>query len=101
MHVMLLCMDREDAGRLRAETRPAHLQYIRAHAAQILTCGPILGGDDETMIGSLYLLDVESRDAAERFSRDDPYAIAGLFKTVTIAAWTRVLPDNTGAQARG
>ena len=44
------------------------------------------------MIGSLLILDLADRKAAEEFAADDPYGKAGLFESVTIHPWRKVLP---------
>ena len=43
------------------------------------------------MCGSLIVLDVDSREAAEEFAAGDPYAVAGLFERVTITGFRPVL----------
>jgi uncharacterized protein YciI len=44
------------------------------------------------MNGSVVILDLEDRAAAEAFAAGDPYNQAGLFERVTISAWKKVLP---------
>jgi uncharacterized protein YciI len=44
------------------------------------------------MCGSVIILDVADLAAAEAFAAGDPYAKAGLFASVTIDRWNKVLP---------
>jgi len=44
------------------------------------------------MNGSVIILDLENRAAAEAFANNDPYNKAGLFASVTITTWKKVLP---------
>ena len=44
------------------------------------------------VIGSLLLMEFPSRADAERFSAGDPYRKAGLFQSVAITPWRKVLP---------
>ena len=44
------------------------------------------------MNGSVVILDLEDLAAAEAFAAGDPYKKAGLFESVTISAWKKVLP---------
>ena len=81
-------LDRADAGDLRAVTRPEHLAYVESF--DVLYGGPLLE-DDGRMCGSLIVLDVDTREAAEEFAARDPYALAGLFKRVTITGFRPVL----------
>jgi len=52
--------------------------------------GPLLDEKGD-MCGSLVILDVETREAAERWAEDDPYAKAGLFERIEIRAWKKVI----------
>ncbi len=45
--------------------------------------GPFLSEDD-TMIGSLIVIDVENKNEAKKWSENDPYKKAGLFGKVEI-----------------
>ena len=58
-------LDRADAGDLRAATRPEHLAYLGGF--DVLYGGPLLE-DNGRMCGSLIVLDVDSREAAEEFA---------------------------------
>ncbi|WP_439817769.1 YciI family protein [Zavarzinia sp. CC-PAN008] len=83
-HFILTCHDKPDSLSLRMATRPAHLDYIAANQDKLVMAGPLLADDGETMVGSVLVLDVADRAAAEAFSANDPYAKAGLFGSVTI-----------------
>jgi len=85
----LTCLDRPGAQDLRAATRAAHLAYVEQTGAVQLG-GPLmddLGG----MIGSLIIIEAPDRAGAEAWAAGDPYALAGLFDSVTIRAWRRVI----------
>lgn len=43
------------------------------------------------MCGSLVILDCADRAAAEAWVAGDPYGIAGLFESVTVTEWKRVI----------
>jgi uncharacterized protein YciI len=90
MLVALIARDKPESTSVRAENRPAHLDYLKAHAAQVAQAGPLLdpqGG----MIGSLIILDVADMDAAKSWADGDPYALAGLFASVDLIEWKRVI----------
>ena len=88
----LTCIDRTDAGTLRPDTRPAHLEFLKARLDQIQFAGPLLADDGETVVGSLLLLDVADKAVAEGFAASDPYAKAGLFAEVTVRGCKQVIP---------
>lgn len=84
-------LDKPDSLELRMTTRAAHLEYIKGFQAQALFLGP-LQADDETMIGSLLIMDFPDRAAAEAFAAGDPYRQAGLFQSVEIRRCKKVFP---------
>jgi uncharacterized protein YciI len=51
--------------------------------------GGALLAEDGKRTGSCLLINVPSRDAAEEFSRNEPFRQAGLFKTVKITRMRR------------
>jgi len=87
VHFVIHALDHPDAGDLRARTRPDHLAYLEGFK---LTFGGPMLDDQGEMCGSLIVLDVEDRAAAEAFAAGDPYAKAGLFSQVTITRWRPV-----------
>ena len=92
MAFVLYCVDKADHGHVRAENRPAHLDYLNSNLDRILIAGPITSDDGETVIGSVIIVSDDQRAAAEDFAAGDPYAKAGLFENVTITAYRKVLP---------
>ncbi len=90
----LICVDKPAEGLpLRKENRPAHLAYLDANIAQIRYAGPTLTDDGETPTGSLLIIDVPDKAAAAAFAAADPYALAGVFESVTIKATRQVYPQ--------
>ncbi len=92
MKFLIQCFDKPDSLDLRLANRPAHLAYIDGLADRILAAGPMLGDDDATPVGSLLIMEWDSRADAEAFAADDPYNKAGLFARVEIRAWKQVHP---------
>lgn len=85
----LICTDKPGALPVRQENRPAHVAYLK-ESGVVQQAGPFLN-DAGDMCGSLVILDVADRAAAEAWAANDPYAKAGLFSDVRIEAWTRVI----------
>lgn len=92
MLFMFFCNDKPDHEQLRLDTRQAHLDYLGSFKDRALAVGPTLTDDGQHMNGSLLILDLADRQEAESFAADDPYAKAGLFESVTIRAWKKVIP---------
>ena len=92
MHVAIICLDKPDRNPVRVENRPAHLEHLKAHKAQILAAGPLLGADGASPLGSLLIMEFDTLEAARNFANADPYAKAGLFQSVDIHPWRKVFP---------
>ena len=89
MRVALICTDKAGALQTRIDNRPAHLAYI-AETGVVEMAGPFLGAEGQ-MTGSLIILSVETLQAAHDWAASDPYAKAGLFQSVTISEWKKVI----------
>ena len=92
MAFVLYCVDKAGHGNVRAENRPAHLDYLKSNLDRILIAGPMTSDDGASVTGSVIILSDDSRADAEAFAAADPYAKAGLFESVTITAYKKVLP---------
>ena len=92
MQFMIYCLDKPNHLALRMDTRPAHLKYLEGFTKEIVLAGPLLTDDGQTMIGSLFVLEVPSRKEAEAFASNDPYRKAGVFASVAVTAWRKALP---------
>ncbi len=89
MFFVALCLDKPGHIDLRMSTRAAHLAFLDKHAARVKLGGPFLDG--ETPVGSLLILDCENEAAARALLSEDPYAAAGLFASVELKPWKRVV----------
>jgi uncharacterized protein YciI len=81
--------DKAGAAALRSLNRPDHLAYVDANVGMVIAAGAKLADDGETAIGTLYLIDVNERAAAEAFIAGDPYSKAGVFGTILITRWRK------------
>lgn len=88
MRVALICIDKPDHLAVRQENRAAHLAHIEASGV-VEMAGPFLDGG--AMCGSLVVLNVETLQAAQDWAAADPYAKAGLFASVDIREWKKVI----------
>ncbi len=91
---MLYIMVNEDrpageATPIRDATREAHLAYLDRHKDIVVLAGGTLAEDSSTRTGSVFVINVPNRQAAERFSAEEPFRKAGLFKTVKITRMRR------------
>jgi uncharacterized protein len=89
MRVALICTDKPGALQTRLDNRPAHVEYLKASGVVELA-GPFLDPEGN-MTGSLIVLELPDLDAARTWAAADPYAQAGLFESVSIREWKKVI----------
>lgn len=85
----LMCDDKPGGIEIRKANRADHLAYLK-ETGVVVQAGPFLDADG-AMTGSLVVIDVADRAAAEAWVAGDPYGKAGLFARVTIRPWHRVI----------
>lgn len=90
MQFVVYAEDRPGALSQRLEVIDAHRRYLSdataRHGISILLSGPLTQDDGETMRGSFFLLEAETRDAVERFFDDDPLKSAGVWRRFEVSA---------------
>ena len=89
MLIALMAYDKDGALDLRKANRDAHVAYLKSTDA-VVQAGPFLDDAGE-MCGSLIVLDLPDMAAAEAWAANDPYANAGLFQSVKLMAWNKVI----------
>ena len=89
MLVALMAFDKNGALEVRKANRDAHVAYLKSSNV-VQQAGPFLDDAGE-MYGSLIILDVQNFEAAREWATNDPYAIAGLFREVSLIPWNRVI----------
>lgn len=99
MYYSIVGTDRNDslAGRLAA--RPAHVARLNALKDQgkLLVAGPNPGIDsadpgDAGFTGSIIIAEFDSLEDAQNWANADPYIEAGVYDTVVVKPFNRVLP---------
>jgi uncharacterized protein YciI len=89
MLIAIICIDKPGALEIRKANRNAHLAHIKGSEVAIAQAGPFLDAEGE-MCGSLLVYDGDLA-GAEAWAAADPYAAAGLFQSVEIRPWKRVV----------
>lgn len=98
MLFLIHCTDGPGRSAIRAAQYDAHRAYLRDSSVDIKLAGPQVSDDGAERIGSVFVVDVADRAAAEAFAAGDPFAKAGLFDRVII---TRFLDVTRGKPAFG
>ena len=81
--------DREDGAAIRAATRDAHFAYLERHKDILVLGGALLADDAKARTGSVLIINVATRAAADAFSENEPFRRAGLFRTVKVSHMRR------------
>ena len=82
-------VDKPDAKVLREKTREAHLAYLDRHKDILVLGGALLADENDTRLGSVLIVNVPSRAAADAFSENEPFRRAGLFQSVSVTRMRR------------
>lgn len=87
----LTCNDKPGHLQLRMDTRSDHVAYLNGlnEKGTLKFAGPFLDTEGKPN-GSLVVIEVADRAAAEAVAGNDPYAKAGLFTSVDIRPWNWV-----------
>ena len=90
---MITCDDSADGRRLRADKAlmDAHWAYEQSIKDKILCAGSLRTDDGVTPIGSLLVLDVESREEAMALFNGDPATKSGLRTNVVVKRWNKAI----------
>ncbi|MFD1194490.1 YciI family protein [Seohaeicola saemankumensis] len=89
MHYVIHCLDHAGALDRRLAHYAAHKAYLSNPSVKIVISGPLLADDEETMIGSMFLVDADSLAQVEAFHRNDPFHAAGIWETVSIRPFNK------------
>jgi uncharacterized protein len=95
MHFIIHCLDKPNSGEIRRSHFEAHKSYIAAAPIKVVISGPLVGTDNETPIGSCFLVEAASLDQVELLNRNDPFYKAGLWDHVSINGFLKRI-DNRG-----
>jgi uncharacterized protein len=84
----LTCLDKPGALQTRLDTRAAHLEFLNT-SGKVVLAGPFI--ENGQPVGSLVVVEAADLAEAQGFADTDPYAKAGLFASVTIREWRKVI----------
>lgn len=89
MMFVILGFDGPDGEAKRKIYRPAHLAKMEPldQQGRVVLAGPLT---DKT--GSLIVIEADSLEEAERFAREDPYTVNGVFERTEVHPFTQVFP---------
>ncbi len=77
-----------EGGPRRKAALDPHLAYLRSLRKEIRFAGPIMEADGETACGSLTLIDLPNRAAAQAYIDNEPYNLNCAFDRIEIVRWS-------------
>ena len=84
----VICRDKPGHLQTRIDTRDAHLGFLNEHG-EVRLAGPLI--HEGEMRGSLLVIEADDLAAAQAWAAQDPYKAAGLFASVEIIEWKKVI----------
>ncbi len=81
------CIDGADAAALRKKSAAAHHTYQGSIIDKYIAHGPLRSDDGVDLLGSLFVLEVADRAAAEELVASEPMTAAGVFSEINIYRW--------------
>lgn len=99
MWYAIISQDVENSLEKRLSVRPAHLERLKAlqNEGRLLIAGPHPAIDSEDpgsdgFTGSLVVAEFNSLVAAQAWADEDPYIEAGVYQSVVVKPFKKVLP---------
>ena len=78
------CTDKPNTAAARAAVLQPHRDYLQSQKGILVLAGATQTDDGTEAIGSLFVVNVNSRAEAEAFSDGDPFTQKGVFASITI-----------------
>jgi len=99
MYYVIIGQDKPNSLDARLTARPAHLERLKAlqNAGRLLVAGPNPAIDSEDpgpagFSGSIIIAEFSSLHFAQQWADEDPYRSAGVYESVTVKPFKKVLP---------
>jgi uncharacterized protein len=81
---VISCTDKPDTAAIREKHLVPHRAYLQSQKGILVLAGATQSDDGATAIGSLFVVNVNSRADAKTFSDGDPFTQAGVFSNIAI-----------------
>lgn len=78
------CIDKPNTAATRDQYLQVHRDYLDTAMSYLFFSGPLQTDDAGASLGSLFILNAQSRDEAQRFVDGEPFNKVGVFEKVTI-----------------
>ena len=80
----IVCIDKPNTAAIRDSVLQPHRDYLASQKNILVLSGATQSDDGTQATGSLFILNVNSRAEAKKFSDGDPFTQKGVFANITI-----------------
>ncbi len=88
MRFVAILTDKLGTQELRAQNLAAHQEFLAANRASLPLSGAMKAEADGPARGGLWVIEAESKEAAEAIVHGDPFYKAGMRGSVEVYHWT-------------
>ena len=81
---VISCVDKPNTAVIREKHLQPHRDYLQSQKKILVLAGATQSDDGADAIGSLFVVNVNSRADAKAFSDGDPFTQNGVFSSVTV-----------------
>jgi uncharacterized protein YciI len=81
---VVTCVDKPNTAAIRESVLQPHRDYLASQKHILVLAGATQNDEGTTAIGSVFVLNVNSRAEAKQFSDGDPFTQKGVFANITI-----------------
>jgi uncharacterized protein len=99
MYYSIVGIDNDNSLEKRLSVRPAHVERLKQllNEGRLLVAGPNPAIDNEDpgpngFSGSIIIAEFSSLEAAQKWADEDPYIEAGVYASVMVKPFKKVLP---------
>jgi uncharacterized protein YciI len=83
------CIDKPDTAAIRDSVLQPHRDYLKSQKGILVLAGATQNDEGTVAIGSLFVVNVNTRAEATAFSDGDPFTQKGVFASITITRMRR------------
>ncbi len=81
---VIFCNDKPNTAAIREKHLLPHREFLQSQKGILVLAGATQSDDGKEAIGSLFVVNVNSREQAKAFSDGDPFTQNGVFSSITI-----------------
>ena len=81
---VIFCIDQPDTAAARDAVLKEHRDYLQSQKNILILAGATQNDEGTQATGSLFVVNVDSRAEAKKFSDGDPFTRTGVFAKITI-----------------